>query len=426
MKAALLNIEVTCEDHLVLVRQRARHIAELVGFSVQDQTRIATAVSEVARNAFEHGGGGRVRFELEGGATPALAIRVTDDGPGMEEADLPQNAQWGIPGARRLMDQFELTSTLGEGTTVQMTKCLPPGSPPPTQSLVAEIGKELSGWISPNPIDEVRHQNQELLNALSEAKSAEKERERLIEDLKQTVRLNEMFVGVLGHDLRNPLTSVSMIAELLIANPDNDVTAEHASRILRSTQRMRNMIDQLLDFTRIRLDARLPLKREKTDIGALASSIIAEFQIGEGDASICYEEEGRLEGMWDFDRLAQALSNLIGNARKHGISERPIEVCIDGTNDDVVLVEVNNQGTIPADLLPVIFEPLRGDRSEEANTNGLGLGLFITKQIVQAHGGSIDVESNEAQGTTFTVRIPRTPSDLDDPPDGPPKEALFG
>jgi signal transduction histidine kinase len=398
------------EDHLVLVRQRARQIAGLLGFSLQDQTRIATAASEVARNAYQHGGGGEVHFGLDD-AQAMFVIRVTDTGPGIANLDVLSEGHGGMAGARRLMDRFEIESTVGEGTTVELAKILPPDFPAPTASLVSKIGEELARRGAPSAVEEVRHQNQELLKALADAKIAEQERERLIEDLKRTVRLNELFVGVLGHDLRNPLTSISMTASLLLAQDESENASMCAKRILLSSERMSNMIHQLLDFTRIRLDAGLRLNRKETDLGDLTHTIIAEFEGEAGQSQIRCECVGDLRGTWDLDRLAQVLSNLIGNAQKHGKPDAPIQVHLDGRSKDGVTLNVHNQGTIPAELLPVIFEPLRGNHSEKAPSNGLGLGLFIAEQIVVGHGGSIDVESNEANGTIFRVRLPRTPSD---------------
>jgi signal transduction histidine kinase len=175
---------------------------------------------------------------------------------------------------------------------------------------------------------------------------------------------------------------------------------------------MARMIDQILDFTRIRLGTGLPVDAKAMNLGDLTGAIVAEFQGEGGTQQIQYECSGDLAGTWDRDRLGQVLSNLMGNARHHGEAGTPIYVGIDGQAADFVMVKVNNRGTIPPDLLPVIFEPLRMGKSKQAGSQGLGLGLFITQQIVAAHGGSIGVESNEASGTTFSLRLPRTPNSL--------------
>ena len=548
MKAALLTTEIRTEEDSVLVRQRARQIAELLNFSAHDQTRIATAVSEVARNAFQYAAGGRASFGIEGESPVAFVIRVTDHGPGIADVDAVLSGRYksksglgrGIVGAKLLMDRFHLASDPGKETTVELAKTLPKAAPVPTPAILARIVEELARRVAPSPMEEVRYQNQELLQALEDArqaaerlqeqldftramagslvegviavnleghvtffnraaegllgwanrdalhrplgeltrfaavdgsavacpldevmrtgqnissdehvllrmdgswlqatyssaairrddlttgavitfqdvsdrKRAEKERVGFIEDLQRTARFNEMFVGVLGHDLRNPLSAITTSASLLLRRADSEPISKPATRILAGAERMARMIDQILDFTRIRLGTGLPVDAKAMNLGDLTGAIVAEFQGEGGTQQIQYECSGDLAGTWDRDRLGQVLSNLMGNARHHGEAGTPIYVGIDGQAADFVMVKVNNRGTIPPDLLPVIFEPLRMGKSKQAGSQGLGLGLFITQQIVAAHGGSIGVESNEASGTTFSLRLPRTPNSL--------------
>src|SRR5688572_10432872 len=172
-------MKIQFEEDVVAVRQKARMIADLLGFETLEETHIATSVSEIARNAFNYGGGGRVEFVLEGSTAPqVLLIKIEDQGPGIP--DLPSilggryrsqtGMGQGILGARRLMDQFRIESSVGGGTSVNLRKILPRGARLRDQNEVARIQAELTGRERRTPIEEVREQNQELLRTLEELK----------------------------------------------------------------------------------------------------------------------------------------------------------------------------------------------------------------------------------------------------------------
>jgi PAS domain S-box-containing protein len=239
------------------------------------------------------------------------------------------------------------------------------------------------------------------------------DRRRLDEQLKgqnevlaRQVRFSELFVGILGHDLRNPVSAVMTSAALLLRRFKEDAAVVPARRILSSAERMGRMIDQLLDFTRVRLGPGLPIDRRTTDLAHVCRVIADELQ-GVG-GTIRVATTGDSVGAWDADRLSQLLSNLLSNALLHGTAGAPIIVRVDGGALDAVALEISNAGAIPADLLPIIFEPFRsgGDKKGE-RSSGLGLGLYISQQIVVAHGGSIQVSSTAQEGTRFSIRLPR-------------------
>jgi signal transduction histidine kinase len=233
------------------------------------------------------------------------------------------------------------------------------------------------------------------------------ERERLIEELSRTVRFSEMFVGVLGHDLRNPLSAISTAATHLLRRVGDEKIARTVGRIVSSSDRMARMIDQLLDFTRVRLGRGLPVDPQSTDLAEVCRVALDELEDQRAGRLVQLEVSGDPVGHWDVDRLGQLVSNLLGNALRHGTAGQPVTVRVDGTGARVVL-EVANSGAVRPDILPLIFEPFRTtlDR-KEANSRGLGLGLYISRQIALAHGGSIDVKSSEEEGTCFTVMVPR-------------------
>jgi signal transduction histidine kinase len=231
---------------------------------------------------------------------------------------------------------------------------------------------------------------------------------RQLEELTTTLRLNELFTAVLGHDLRNPLSAILNSATLLERLSNEDAVKQTAARMLGSGRRMSRMIDDMLDLTRARLGGGIPLRRQETDFGQLAQRVIQEHQVAFPDGRCELRQEGNLTGNWDADRLAQVTSNLIGNAFEHGESRDPVEVALDGTRADLVALSVANTGVIPEDLVPHLFDPFRGGQRVLGRRDGLGLGLFIVHQIVRAHGGRVDVRTDE-QRTTFLVEVPRQP-----------------
>ena len=255
-----------------------------------------------------------------------------------------------------------------------------------------------------------REANERLVSAtiraqeLSEEADAAKERAEGSErELRAVAEFREMFIGVLGHDLRNPLTSISMAAARLLRSDHLHARdAESATRIIRGSQRMLRMITQLLDLTRARLGGGLPIDPKPTDLRDLCQNVVEEFE-----APTRLEVAGDVTGTWDQDRLAEVLSNLVGNAIDHAAPGTVVLVDVHGAEAQVV-VEIKNQGDpIPADVLPFIFEPFRRAKQHEKSTTGnLGLGLYIAHQIVLTHGGTLDAHSADGT-TTFVMRLPR-------------------
>jgi signal transduction histidine kinase len=167
------------------------------------------------------------------------------------------------------------------------------------------------------------------------------------------------------------------------------------------------MIDQLLDFTRLRVGAGIPLRPRLIDLLPLVRQVMDELEDGGPDRKLELDQRGDTTGMWDEDRLGQVLSNLIGNAVQHGDAAAGIRVHVDGTAPDAVRIDVHNAGVIPTEVLPHLFEPLTGGERPRDRSRGLGLGLFIAHQIVSAHGGAVTVASSPEAGTTFTLSLPR-------------------
>lgn len=234
--------------------------------------------------------------------------------------------------------------------------------------------------------------------------------EALIESMdrfaEQTDFFRDQAIGILSHDLRTPIGAITTGAALLAVPEDNpERRARVASRILGSAQRMRRMIADLLDFTRARLGGTIPLRRRTADLQQICEEVITEVREAHRSAVIRFEAGGNLAGDWDADRLAQVVSNLLGNAIQHGDGTL-VTVTASEQGRDVTLAVRNGGAPIPAEALRSIFEPLARGQSE-AGGQSIGLGLFIARAIVSAHGGTIDVTSSRAQGTTFTIRLPK-------------------
>jgi two-component system, sensor histidine kinase and response regulator len=222
----------------------------------------------------------------------------------------------------------------------------------------------------------------------------------------ETLRLNEMLTAVLSHDLRSPLNAVLTSAVLIQRRSTEQPVKDTAERILSSGKRMSRMIEDMLDMARARLAGGIPLKREAAELGALVDRVVGEIQAAYPERRIEVLESGDLNGNWDGERLAQVVSNLLGNALQHGEGDA-VTVKVDGTQMEAVVVMVSNSGTIPSELLPRLFDPFRGAQRQTGRAEGLGLGLYIVQQIVLAHGGTVQVQSGENNRTTFTVSIPR-------------------
>jgi hypothetical protein len=221
----------------------------------------------------------------------------------------------------------------------------------------------------------------------------------------------EQFIGILGHDLRTPLSAIIMGSTLLAASTTADARdTKIAARILNSGTRMNRMIADLLDLTRTRLGDGIPVTRVASDLALVCAQVLAELEIVHPECPLLFRPTGTLYGDWDADRLNQLLSNLISNALQHGKSECPVTLTADGTHEAYVTLTVHNEGeSIPAKLLGTIFDPMvrRPTAGGDRNVTGLGLGLYIAREVVLAHGGNIAVTSDDTNGTKFVVELPR-------------------
>ncbi|HTE40788.1 MAG TPA: hybrid sensor histidine kinase/response regulator [Steroidobacteraceae bacterium] len=237
-----------------------------------------------------------------------------------------------------------------------------------------------------------------------------RQKQQLAHELQQrteTLRFNEMFTAVLGHDLRNPLHAILTAAQVLQRYGETQMVKETAARMMSSGRWMSRMIEDMLDLARVRLGSGLQIDRQPTDLFALVQRVAHEHQTASPARRIEVQQQGTFMGEWDADRLAQVIGNLVGNALRHGKVEIPVQLHLDGTGVNAIVLRVANGGEIPADVLPHIFDPFRSGQSPSARSEGLGLGLYIVQQLVHAHEGTVAAESADGR-TAFIVTVPRS------------------
>lgn len=221
----------------------------------------------------------------------------------------------------------------------------------------------------------------------------------------------DLVTGMLGHDLRGPLQAITLSAELTLHMGHlNDRQTMLIKKVLESTDRMSNLINNLLDVTRARFGAGLPVVRTMMNMGFVARQIVDEVRVVNPSRTIELEISGGLMGEWDKARIGQVFSNLLNNAIQYGFQYSPIRVGIKSDSKVLTLTVANDGIPIPPEKIDMIFDPMTRILDEDSYpvSGSLGLGLYITKEVVVAHGGTIDVASSEADGTIFTVRLPRS------------------
>ncbi len=437
MNTTILTLEIRFEHDVVLARQRARQTAGLLGFDAQDQTRIATAVSEMARNAFVHAGGGKVEFLVEGTAPPQmLLIRVRDQGPGI--ADLPALLEGGkglgIVSAKRLMDRFHIESATGKGTMVLMGKTLQPGAPAVTAQDLARIAGELARLAPGNAFEELQRQNQELLRALEELRQRQEQLAQLNRELDDTNRgvlalyaeledraerlrsaseVKSRFLSYMSHELRTPLNSILSLSRILLDRLDGELTVEQDKQVTfirKAGGDLLEMVNELLDLAKIEA-GKITVRLARFEVADLFSSlrgIMRPLDINPGVALIFEDPVGIPPLGTDETKLAQILRNFISNALK--FTERGevrVSARLDAGGEAVVFsVADTGAGIAPEDQERIFEEFVQVATPLQKKVKGTGLGLALSKRLAELLGGRLSVESEVGVGSTFTAVIP--------------------
>jgi len=443
MNARLLLVALEREPDIVLVRKRTRRLAELLGFDRQDQTRITTAVSELARNAFEYAGGGRAEFRVkDAGPGHAFEVIISDKGPGIVELEAVLSGNQpsetgmgvGLRGARRLMDAFQVESRPGLGTTVRVAKYLPTRAPAVNRALLTRIGQALAADEPADPVEEIRRQNQEMLAQLQELQDRQEMLAELNQELRDTNRgvvalyaelderadhlrradeLKSKFLSNMSHEFRTPLNSVLALSRLLLARTDGELTPEQEKQvqfIRKAAESLTELVDDLLDLAKVEAGKTVvtPVEFKAEELFGALRGMLRPLLVGDAVALI-FEEAADVPLYTDEGKVSQILRNFLSNAIKF-TEKGEVRVWVTADQDaDSVTFHVRDTGIGIAEAdLGVIFEEFgQVTHPMQSRVKGTGLGLPLSKRLAELLGGSIAVQSAPAQGSVFSLTIPR-------------------
>jgi signal transduction histidine kinase/DNA-binding response OmpR family regulator len=440
MKIRLLSVRIRHEHDVVAARRRARQIAAAIGFDVPEQTRLATAVSELARNAFKYAAGGMVEYVVEGASPPqVLVISVCDKGPGIDQLDAVLKGQYrsqtgmglGIIGTRRLVDVFNVKSD-ANGTVVTIKKILPRRSPIVAPDRLNAIASQLLSEGPSDLIEEAQQQNQELMRTLDELRLRQDELERVNRELEDTNRgvvalyaelderadhlrradeLKTRFLSNMTHEFRTPVNSILALTNLLAErlNVGHD-QKEELFYIRKSAQQLSDLVNDLLDIAKVeagKVEVR-PATFEVSGLFGALRGMLRPLLLNQS-VSLVFEEPEDLPPLYsDESKVSQILRNFISNALKY--TERgEVRVAARLTpRRDAVEFTVKDTGIgIPeADLARVFDEFVQIENPLQRRVKGTGLGLPLSRRLAELLGGTTSVQSELGIGSTFAVTIP--------------------
>jgi len=442
MSFPLVTLQIEFERDVVLARQRARQLAELLGFESQDQTRIATAVSEIARNAFRYARRGRVEFRVEGRTVPQLLrVRVSDEGPGVADLDAVLGGSYqsetgmglGILGARRLMDRFHIESSPGRGTCVTLGKLLPRQAKVVDAGVAARIAEEVGRQEPSDPFQEVQRQNQELIRALDQLERRQQELTELNRELEDTNRgvvalyaeldekadhlrradeLKSRFLSNMTHEFRTPVNSIQALARMLLDHSEGELTSEQERQvqfISRAAESLSELVNDLLDLAKVEA-GKIEISPVEFDVAHLLGTLrgmLRPLLVNESVRLVFEEAESERILRTDEGKLSQILRNFISNALK--FTERgEVRVFARPVSDGMIAFCVSDTGIgiAPEDHERIFQEFTQIDSPIQRRVRGTGLGLPLCRKLAELLGGRVSVESTPDVGSTFTATIP--------------------
>ncbi len=443
MSHSIINVALKYEDDVVAARQRARQIAGLIGFDAQDQTRIATAVSEIARNAFRYADHGTVEFLVEGQTSPqVLLIRVTDRGPGIPDLKQILDGRYrsqtgmglGLVGAKRLMDQCEIETAPGQGTKVLLKKIFP--------ARVRSLGaKELSSLVdqliqtpAQSAQEELRQQNHELLRALEELRLRQDELVRMNHELEDTNRgvvalyaeldekadhlrqadhMKSRFLSNMSHEFRTPLSSILALSGLLLDRSDGELTSEQDKQVRfvrKAAESLLELVNDLLDLAKIEA-GKVEVRPVEFDMKTMFSALRGMLKplLTSTSVNLVFEESEDLPPLYtDEGKVSQILRNFISNALK--FTERGEIRVSTAINADrsamTIAVADTGIGIKPEDHSRIFEEFSQLDSPIQRRVKGTGLGLPLCRKLAILLGGEVTVESQVGIGSIFRLTVP--------------------
>jgi signal transduction histidine kinase/DNA-binding response OmpR family regulator len=443
MSKALLTVAIQYEQDVVVARQRARQIAGLLGFDGQDQTRIATAVSEIARNAYRYAGGGKVEFTLEGESPPQLMhVRVSDKGPGIRDVAHVLSGQYrsttgmgiGLIGAHRLMDRIEIRSAPGQGTDITLRKMLPARAPLITPTRVQRIVQELTTKAPAGANEELQQQNQELLRVLSELRERQDELMHLNRELEDTNRgvvalyaeldekadhlrraddMKSKFLSNMSHEFRTPLNSIRALSRLLLDRSDGELATEQATQvgfIAKAADDLTELVNDLLDLAKIeagKTEVR-PVEFSVANLFSALRGMLRPLLVGEDVKLVFDDPDAGLVIYNDEGKVSQILRNFISNAIKFTERGEVRVLATSGSDGRTVTLSVSDTGIgIREEDQSRIFEEFTQVASPlQGRVKGTGLGLPLCRRLARLMNGEVTVSSEFGVGSTFSATLP--------------------
>ena len=427
---------------MVLARQRARQLAGSLTFDAQDQTRIATAVSEVARNAFQYAGGGVLEFSVDSGLNRSLKITIRDRGRGISNLREILDGKYesrtgmglGLLGAKRLMDQFSIETVPGSGTTVTLGKIIPPKCPALDKKHLDSLLAGLENNSSENPYEEVQQQNRELLRTLDELRSRQMQLAQLNRELDETNRgvvalyaelndkadflqraseLKSHFLSNMSHEFRTPLNSIMALSQVLLDRMDGDLSSEQEKQvhyIRSSAQDLMELVNDLLDLAKVEA-GKVTIRPATFDVKTLFAALrgmLRPMLSQNSSVKLVFEEpEQDLTLFTDEAKVSQILRNFISNALK--FTERgEVRVSVMPGHDNTLSFSVADTGIGIAeeDQERIFLEWSQVEGRLQKAAKGSGLGLPLSRKLAQLLGGNVYVRSQLGVGSTFVAVVP--------------------
>jgi len=443
MRHSLLELELANDRDMIAARQRARQVSALLDFDAQDQVRIATAVSEVARNAVRHGGGGRIEFALEeeGGREPALSISIADKGPGIADFETAVGGttpsgepKLGLVTARRLMDDFEIRSAPRAGTSITLRKHVPRRAEPFTRARIEALGRAVAANRTSDANAEIQQQNRDLLKSLEELRLRQEELTRLNAELEDTNRgvmalyseLDERaahlraadetktrFLSSVSHEFRTPVNSILALSKILLHRLDGELTVEQERQvryIVQAADQLATLIDDLLDLRKVEA-GKIQLRAETftvTDLFAALRGMFKPLFVNDDVALVIEEPDDLPELHTDQGKVAQILRNLVSNALKFTQRGSVRVSCRLSQDEQLILFEVADTGIgiAPENHRRIFDEFSQVENPLQTSVKGTGLGLPLSQRLAGLLGGGIEIRSALGHGSTFTLAIP--------------------
>jgi signal transduction histidine kinase/DNA-binding response OmpR family regulator len=460
MHRSLLSMEIRLEHDVVLARQRARQICGLLGFDPQDQTRVATSVSELARNAFQYAGGGRAEFLIDQCPAPSLLIRIADRGPGIKDLAAILEGRYtsstgmglGIIGVRRLMDLFEIQSGPDGGTTVLIGKGFSRHGPTLTSVALARVAEELARIKPENAFEEVRQQNQEILLAMEELQRNQDRLSQLNRELQDTNRgvvalyaeldekadylrraseMKSRFLSNMSHEFRTPLNSILALTRLLLDRTDGDLTSEQEKQVSyarKAAEDLSELVNDLLDLAKVEAGKVVlrPLEFQASALFGALRGMLRPLLAHNTSVTLTFDEPAvDLILCTDESKVSQVLRNFISNSLKfteHG----EVRVSASAGPEDTVSFSVADTGIgiAPEDQEAIFQEFTQLDSPRQKRVKGTGLGLPLSRRLAELLGGGVRLSSSLGRGSTFTLSVPRVyqgPSEVSYAPEVDPQ-----